>query len=118
MDVPLSKAQENFLYKYGGLSREDVEAHAKGAAKHNEELIAAEMQELAEHPLDLTGVPYADQVLATLGEDMHPLVLNDFFTKPVEHFVMNGERVSVREWLLRDGDPEPVLWYAGSYLLG
>jgi hypothetical protein len=117
MDAPLSKAEEDFLYKHGGLSREEVEAHAEEDARRNEELIAADMRELAEHPLDLTGVPYADEVLAALGEDMHPLVLNDFFTKPVEYFVMDGETVSVRDWLLRGCDPEPVLLYADSYLL-
>jgi hypothetical protein len=118
MDAPLSKAEEDFLYKHGGLSREEVEAHAEEDARRNEELLAAEMRELAEHPLDLTGVPYADEVLAALGEDMHPLVLNDFFTKPVQYFVMDGETVSVRDWLLRGGDPEPVMLLAESYLLG
>jgi hypothetical protein len=115
---PRSKAEEDFIYEHGGLSREEVEAHAEEDARRNEEVVAAEMRELAEHPLDLTGVPYADQVLAALGEDMHPLVLNDLFTKPVQQLVVNGERLPVREWLLRDGDPEPVLWYAESYLLG
>ena len=117
MDAPLSKAEEDFLYEHGGLSREYVEAHAVEAARWNAECLAAEMRELAEHPLDLTGVPYADAVLAALPENMHPLVLNDFFTKPVEHLVMDGERLSVRDWLLRGGDPAPVLWYAESYLL-
>jgi hypothetical protein len=117
MDAPLSKAQEDFLYRHGGLSREDVEAHAEEDSRRNDELIAAQMKELAEHPLDLTGVPYADQVLAALPENLHPLVLNDFFTKPTWDLGA-GYPISVREWLLCGGDPEPVLLYAESYLLG
>jgi hypothetical protein len=118
MNAPLSKEAQDFLDKHGGLDPEYVEANAEEAARRNKELIAAEMRELAEHPLDLTGVPYADAVLAALPKNMHPLVLNDFFTKPVEHLVMDGERLSVREWLLLGGDPKPVLWHAESYLLG
>jgi hypothetical protein len=110
VEARLSKDAEAFLDKRSGMSRDYVEAHAVEAARRNEELIAAEMRELAEHPLDLTGVPDVEQVLASL-------VLNDFFTKPTWDLGA-GYPISVREWLLRGGGPEPVLLYAESYLLG
>lgn len=110
-------AQWDFFDAHSGLDREDVEAHAEESARGNEARLANEMRDLAEHPLDLTGVPYAEMVLAELPEGLHPLVSRDFWTLPREHFVMDGRPVSVREWLLRGGDPASALLCAESYFV-
>ena len=114
MSAPLSSEDEDFLDKNSGMTREQVTATAREAAAHNAARVAAQMQELSEHPLDLAGVPHAEAVLALLPNELHPLVLNSFFTRVREYLVMDGEPVSVREWLIRDGDLETALWCAES----
>ena len=113
MDTPLTATQKAFLAAHSGLSSNDLaEAHA--AAQWNAERLDADMKRLAEHPLDLRHVPHADRVLALLPDGMHPLELASFFTTPRHDLVIDGEEVSVQDWLLRGGDPQPVLWYAES----
>lgn len=117
MTAQPSDAQWDFFDAHSGIDREDVDAHAEESARVNEARLADEMRDLAEHPLDLTGGPYADMVLAELPEGLHPLVARDFWTLPREHFVIEGRPVSVREWLLRGGDLAPALLYAESYFV-
>jgi hypothetical protein len=109
-----SEEVEEFLDKHSGITREDADAVADEAQQLNDRLIAAQMRELAEHPLDLANVPHAEDVLATLPDGLHPLVLYSFFTRARDYLRVNEEPVSVREWLIRGGDVHPVRWCAES----
>ena len=113
MNTRLTATQETFLAAHSGLSANEL-AQAHEAAQWNAERLNASMKLLAENPLDLMHVPHADQVIALLPDGMHPLELASFFTTPRHDLVMDGAEVSVRDWLLHGGDPQPVLWYAES----
>ena len=107
-----SEEAEAFFWEHSGLSRERVAAEAESAARRNAELIAADMRELAKHPLDLEGVPHAAEVQAVLGDDLHPLTEHSFWTRVREYLRIEDEPVSVREWLVRGGDLQTAIWCA------
>lgn len=62
-------------------------------------------------------VPHLKQVLAALPDGLHPLMVSEFFTFPRHWLTINDEPVSVRDWLLSDGDLSPVLAGAEAYFV-
>lgn len=114
MDERFSEEVEAYLDKHSGMTREESDAVADEAAELNELLLAAQMRELVEHPLDLASVPHADEVIAALPGGLHPLVLYSFFTSPRDYLRVNDEPVSVREWLIRGGGVQEALWCTES----
>lgn len=114
VDERLSEEAEAFLDDHSGTTHEEAEAVAEEAARLNALLIASQMSELADHPLDLASVPHADEVLAALPDGLDPLVLHSFFTRARDYLRVHDEPVSVREWLVRGGDVQEALWCAES----
>lgn len=51
-----------------------------------------------------------------IPEDMHPASVQGFMTTPQEDLLVDCERVTPAEWLLRDGDPQALLDILGSFL--
>lgn len=54
----------------------------------------------------LPGLP---KVLRTLGEDLHPLVVDEFFTTPREDLVVRGQPVTPAAWLASGGPADRVV---------
>lgn len=55
-----------------------------------------------------------DQVLPALPNDVHPLVVHHFLTRPNTELLVSGVPVPPREWLLSGGDVDRVVTLAAE----
>ena len=53
-------------------------------------------------------LPHLDGVLKGMPRDLHPQTVAGFFKTPQPELALEGRTVTVTEWLLAGGSPEPV----------
>lgn len=59
-------------------------------------------------------LPHLDSVLKALPRDLHPQTVAGFFKAPQPELTLGGRTVTVSEWLLSGGSPEPVVKLASG----
>lgn len=60
-------------------------------------------------------LPSLGPVIKALPQDLHPQTVAGLFTTPQPDLVLEGNPVSPKEWLERDGTPEPVIELADDF---
>lgn len=60
-------------------------------------------------------IPSLGTILQALPENLHPQSVAGLFQTPQADLILDGEAVAPKEWLERDGSPEPVIALADDF---